>query len=77
MSKINNKPTRGTPLTEAEMNFRPTKNWVGGARFEFTSTHGSHSSNSGSREGRKRTVKSTVTVYDRPVIRPRWARRYV
>lgn len=71
--KLNNKPTRGTPLTDKEKAFKPSKGWVGGARFEYTSTFGSAASNSGIHK--KKKAKPPV-IPPRVTIRPRWARKY-
>lgn len=73
MSRINNKPTRGTPLTPEERAFKPSKGWVGGARFQMTSTFGSKSSNSGVHKKKK---AKPLVIPIRLTVVPRWAEKY-
>lgn len=50
--RINNKPTRGTPLTEeerlkSESMRRGTSPWMGGVRFQMMPSYGSGAKHSG------------------------------
>lgn len=72
--KMSNKPTRGLPLTEAERDFKPSKGWVGGTRFEYTSKHGSNSSNSGIHKKKK---AKPLVIPVRLSIMPKWGWKYL
>jgi hypothetical protein len=72
-STVSKSPTHGIPLAAGERDFKPTKGWIGGPRFDFVSKFGSKSSNSGTH---KRKKSKPAQLPERRVIIPGWARKY-
>lgn len=66
-------PTHGSPMTDREREFKPSKGWIGGPRFVFVSTNGSHSTNSGTHKRKK--AKPSVLPERRTIV-PKWAEKY-
>lgn len=76
---MSNKPTHGTPLTDAERLVKrapecPQKGWQAGARFNWVSKFGSRQSNSGTHSLTKANKPKQPLV--RLTTMPRWARKY-